>query len=204
MSRTSFCVFLAAFVMMLSGCTTEHTQSPGPEIEFVEYEQQEYPMLIAQHNEDIIAIINSEIESQFQRLYSSRHDGVIQTNTSTTDTMISILLKAEYDPSYGTDGEIWGICYDYVRGSIITCGAYLSSLGYSFADIYDNVSALLNDQGEYEYIDIPFFFFDQNSAPVLVVIAVEHPAGADAWKRICYYSPISSTFVDSPWEANNS
>lgn len=197
MKRTIPFVLIASFILLLAGCSKNQVQTMVPEVELIANEDQQYPRLKTTDEDEISRIINAEIEAQFQRLNDGGSDTSVRTFTSSTDTTISILLKAEYNTAYGTDGEVWGICYDYSNKMIVPCGAYLSGLGYSYADICKKVEAMLYEESTYEYIGIPYLYFDSSSNPVLVVVALEHPAGADPWERIYYYSLNNNSFVDS-------
>ena len=191
-------VLIASFILALAGCSESQVQATVPEIEFVAYGEQQCPKLITTNEDEIISVINAEIEAQFQRLYDEGNGGNIQTFTSSTETMLSVLLKANNEISYGTDGEVWGICYDYINKMIVPCGAILSRLGYSYVDACKSIERILYEQGSYEYINIPCLYFDSSSDPVLVVVALEHPTGADPWERIYHYSVDGNSFVDSP------
>lgn len=200
MKRTVWLALVASLIFLLAGCSENQVQASVPEIEFIAHAGHQYPQLKVLGNDEIINIINTEIEVQFQQFIDNRKcDDAIRSLVSSNETIISILLKTESNLGYGTDGEIWGICYDYGKKTIIPCGTYLSWLGFSYADICQDIKMKLNEDGLYEYISVPYCYFDENSNPVLVVIALEHPIGADSWKRIYYYSPVSNSFINSPW-----
>lgn len=199
MKRTIPTILISAFMLLLVGCSGNPAQTTVPEIEFVEYEELQCPKLKTASDEQVINIVNTEIEAQFQRLLDESDNGNIRTFTSATETMLFILLKVENEVSYGTDGEVWGICYDYINQTILPCGAYLTETGHSYSDISQTISTMLREDGAYEHISIPYFYIDSNSDLILVVEALEHPMGADPWERLYYYSVDSNSFVDSPW-----
>lgn len=202
MKRSILFIVIASIVLIFAGCSEKQAQASSvPEIEFTAYGEQRCPRLKTANEDGIINTINAEIEAQFQRLYDGGIGGNIQTFTSSTDTTLSVLLKAESEVGYGTDGAVWGICYDYVNKMIIPCGAYISGMGYSYFEVHKNIEGLLLEKGSYEYIDVPCFYFDSSSKPILVVVALEHPTGADPWERIYYYSLGSDSIVSSPWVA---
>lgn len=197
---------LAVFLLTLTGCSENQAQAVIPEIEFVTLEGQQCPKIKTENRDEdkIIDTINAEIEAQFLSLIPHDVDGsawddiVVHTYVSSTDSVISILLQLEFDIVYGTDGAVWGICYDYQNKMIVPCGAYLSGLGYSYAEIHENVWELLSKESTYEYVSMSCFYFDSDSNPILVIEALEHPAGAEPWSRVYYYSPDRNTFVNSP------
>lgn len=194
------CLPVLCILLALSGCLGKQNQALAPEIEYTEYEGQQCPKLKAAEEDGSVDIVNAEIEAQFRRLMGDGNDdSAVRTYTASTDSMISVLLKAEYDVSYGTDGEVWGVCYDYINKTVVPCGAYLAGRQDSYADICKEIEVMLRENGSYEYISVPYYYFDSNSDPVLVVLALEHPDGADAWERVYYYSPVSDLFVDSPF-----
>ena len=126
----------------------------APEIEYIIMEGQQCPKIKTENKDEdkIIDTINAEIEAQFLSLIPHDVDGsawddiVVHTYVSSTDSVISILLQLEFDIVYGTDGAVWGICYDYQNKMIVPCGAYLSGLGYSYAEIHENVWELLSKE----------------------------------------------------------
>ena len=194
------CLPVLCILLALSGCLGKQDQALAPEIEYTEYEGQRCPKLKAAEEDGSVDIVNAEIEAQFRRLMGDGNDdSAVRTFTASTDSMISVLLKAEYDVSYGTDREVWGVCYDYINKTVVPCGAYLAGRQDSYADICKEIEVMLRENGSYEYISVPYYYFDSNSDPVLVVLALEHPDGADAWERVYYYSPVSDLFVDSPF-----
>lgn len=209
MGRKLWFALAMIFLLTLTGCSENQAQAVIPEIEYITLEGQQCPQFkIVDMDEDkIINTINEEIEAHFLSFIPHRVDGsawdniAIHTFTSSTDTSVSILLRLEFDIAYGTDGAIWGICYDYKDRMIVPCGAYLSGLGYSYAEAYENVWELLSEKSTYEHVSMPCFYFDSDSNPILVVEALEHPIGADAWSRIYYYSLKENSFVNSPWTA---
>lgn len=199
MRRTIWLVAVILFIFVLAGCSKSQVQTTIPKIDF---DEKQCPYLKTAENDEIINIINTEIAVHFQQFTANGNNGdTVRSVVSSADTIVSILLKTESDLGYGTDGEIWGICYDYGKKTLIPCGTYLSWLHYSYADICKNVKTMLSEDSLYEYINIPYYYFDSDSNPVLVVIAIEHPVGADAWKRIYFYSPVSNSFIDFPQTA---
>lgn len=145
MKQTILILLVILFIFMFANGSVEQVQESSPEIEFVTYEEQQCPRLKSAEDDEIIRVINAEIEAQFQ-LFLNLIDGkgsnsAIHTWISSTDTTISILLKAEYEYIYGTDGEVWGICYDYINKTIVPCGADWAELKYSFSDVYKEVAA---------------------------------------------------------------
>ena len=213
MKKIFLCLLIVCCQCAFAGCTQECTEPPNsdieyvtpvhseisaPTIEYIAYGCQQCPVLKTTSEDESIRIINQEIESHFLLIMNRLYDGeIIQTYITSTDQYLSIVLSAKYSISYGTDGEVWGICYDYLNKIVIPTGAFLSEFDLSYVKIHENVQALLTAQGSYEYFHIPFCYFNSNSEPILTVIAIEHPSGADAWKRIFYYSPVSDSFVDS-------
>ena len=195
MKRAILFVLMVSSILVLAGCSESQAQATVPEVEFFTmYDKQQCPSFKVENADDNIHIVNAEIESQFQWL-NSETDGDIQTIISSTDKIVSVLLTVEYDTAYGTDGEVWGICYDYTDNIIVPLGAYLSNLGYSYSDIYKRVESMLCEMGSYEYFYIPYFYFNSNSDPILIVVALEHPLGTDSWKRIYQYSLTEGTLV---------
>lgn len=195
MKKAIILVFALISLITLYGCS--HVSIP--EIEYFTYEEQQYPVLQSDDESEVVDTINKEIEAQFRRLVDGvTDDGVVESFITTTDQMVSILLKTSYDTAYGTDGEIWGICYDYAEKTIVPCGAYLARIG-EFSTIYENICSKLRDEGTFEYIDMQYYGFDSNTNPIFVVVALEHPHGADAWKRIYYYDINKDSFIECPW-----
>ena len=194
MKRAILFVLMVSSILVLAGCSERQAQATVPEVEFTMCDEQQCPSFKVENTDDNIHIVNAEIESQFQWL-NSEADGDIQTIISSTDKIVSVLLMVEYDTAYGTDGEVWGICYDYTDNIIAPLGAYLSELGYSYSDIYKRVESMLCEMGSYEYFYIPYFYFDSNSDPILIVVALEHPPGADSWKKIYQYSLTEGSLV---------
>lgn len=206
MKRTVMILLMASFVLALAGCSKSQPQTPIPEIEFVTLEGRQCPRFkVSGGDEDaVIETINEEMEAHFLALIPRSADGAamdgvtVHTFVSSVDTMISVLFKQEFDIVYGTDGAAWGICYDYENGMIVPCGAYLSSQGYSYSEIYGRIWELLLETSTYEDVGLSYFCFDANSDLILVVEALEHPSGADPWNRIYYYSVSEDSFVGSP------
>lgn len=209
MKRVFWLIQVMLLLLTLVGCSENQAQAVIPEIEYVTLENQQCPKIKTEHRDEdkIIDTINAEIESHFLSLIPHDVDGsawddiVVHTYVSSTDSVISILLRLEYDVVYGTDGAVWGICYDYKNKMIVPCGAYLSGVGYSYAEAHENVWKLLSEKSAYECVSISCFYFDSDSNPILVIDALEHPTGADPWSRIYYYALDRNAFVNSPWEA---
>ena len=207
MRRVLWIVLVVALPLTLTGCLGKKTQVTVPKIDFVMMDGQQCPKLeTADMGEDkIISTINTEIEAHFLAAIPRTADGAfrddvtVHTFVSSTDTVVSILLRSEFDVAYGTDGTVWGICYDYENRMIVPCGAYLSGLGYSYAEVHEKIWKLLSEKSAYENVSILCFFFDSDSNLILVVDALEHPDGADSWSRIYYYSLEENSFVNSPW-----
>lgn len=208
MKRVLWLIQVMFLLLTLVGCSENQAQAVIPEIEYVTLEKQQCPKLkMVDADEDrIINTINAEIEAQFLDIIPQTtggelwDGGTVHTFVSSADGVVSILLKTEFDVAYGTDGVIWGICYDYTNRMIVPCGAYLSGLGYSYAEVHENVWKLLSEKSAYERVSISCFYFDSDSNPILVIDALEHPTGAEPWSRIYYYALDRNTFVNSPWE----
>ena len=206
MKKKTMTVLLCMAVLMLifAACQNSQTDVEAiplmPEIEYTSYGDNKCPQLNVTDLGYAIDTINSEIKAQFQWLsVVAGDDGAVQNLTTTAGQFISILLKAENAVGYGTDGKVWGICYDYVSDVIVPCGVYLDRMGYSYADIYDEIWKQLSQKGFYEYIDIPCYYFNSNSNPVFVVVAVEHDLGADSCEKVYCYDLDSNTFIECPW-----
>lgn len=207
MKRVLWLVLATFLLLTLVGCSENRAQAIIPEIEYVTLEKQQCPKLkMVDTDEDkIINTINAEIEAHFLDIIPQTagdelwDNGTVHTFVSSTDGIVSILLKTEFDVAYGTDGAIWGICYDYKNRMIVPFGAYLSGLGYSYAKVHENIWQLLSEKSTYERVNISCFYFDSDSNPILVVDALEHPTGAESWSRIYYYSLDENSFVNSPW-----
>ena len=165
MKRAILFVLMVSSILVLAGCSERQAQATVPEVEFTMCDEQQCPSFKVENADDNIHIVNAEIESQFQWLNSE------------------------------TDGEVWGICYDYTDNIIAPLGAYLSELGYSYSDIYKRVESMLCEMGSYEYFYIPYFYFNSNSDPILIVVALEHPLGTDSWKKIYQYSLTEGSLV---------
>ena len=206
MKRTILVLLIVSFALALAGCSESQSQAIIPEIEFVASEGQPCPQLKASGGDanPVIDTINAEIKAHFLALIPRSASGAamegvtVHTFVSSTDTVISVLLKQEFEMVYGTDGAVWGICYDYKDRMIVPCGAYLSSQGYSYSETYEKIWKLLLETSAYETVGIPCFYFDSNSDPILVVEALEHPSGAEPWNRIYYYSIKEGSFVSAP------
>lgn len=206
MRRAIAVLLIAYFISALVGCSEIQPQATIPEIEFVTVEGQQCPQLVISvgDGDAVIDTINEEMKARFMAFIprsadgAARDDVTVHTFVSLTDTVISVLLKQEFEMVYGTDGAAWSICYDYRDKMIVPCGAYLSSQGYFYSEICEKIWKLLLETSTYEKVNIPCFYFDSNSNLILVVEALEHPSGADPWNRIYYYSVSEDSFVSSP------
>ena len=193
-------VLIVTNLLAINGCVSIPDESSLIEIRYSTYKGQSYPYFDNRDDEASINIVNAEIEANVHRLVDAQKDGdAIYTYTSSAGTVQSILIKTELSISYGTDGEIWGICYDSANQAILPCAAYLERIGYSYSEVCNDIENLLNAQSCYEYIDIAYCCFDASSNPIFVVIALEHAAGADAWKRIFYYDVAHQRFLSPPF-----
>ena len=200
MKRVLIFVLIVTNILAMNGCVSISDESSLIEIRYSTYKGQSYPYFDNRDDEESINIVNAEIEANFRRLVDALGgDDTIYTYISSAGNVQSLLIKTELSISYGTDGSIWGICYDSANQTIIPCAAYLNRIGYSFSEIYNDVKNLLNEQSYYEYMDIAYYYFDASSNPILVVSALEHAVGADTWKRILYYDIAHQCFLSSPF-----
>ena len=198
--RVFIFVLIVTNLLAMNGCVSISDESSLIEIRYSTYKGQSYPYFDNRDDKESINIVNAEIEANVHRLVDVLGgDDTIYTYTSSAGNVQSILIKTELSISYGTDGSIWGICYDSANQTIIPCAAYLNRIGYSYSEICKDIKNLLNEQSSYEYIDIAYYYFDASTNPIFVVIALEHPAGADAWKRIFYYDIAHQRFLRSPF-----
>ena len=200
MKRVLIFALIVASLLALNGCASISDESPLIEIRYSTYKGQSYPYFDNRDDEESINIVNAEIDAHFHSFVDTLNDGdALYTYTSSAGNVQSILIKTQLSMGYGSDGSVWGICYDSANKTIIPCAAYLSGIGYSYSEICNDVKNLLNEQSYYEYMDIAYYYFDASSNPILVVSALEHAVGADAWKRILYYVIAHQCFLSSPF-----
>ena len=141
MKRVLIFALIAVSLLVLNGCASIPDESPLIEIRYSTYKGQSYPYFDNRDDEESINIVNAEIEANFRRLVDALGgDDTIYTYISSAGNVQSLLIKTELSISYGTDGSIWGICYDSANQTIIPCAAYLNRIGYSFSEIYNDVN----------------------------------------------------------------
>ena len=155
MKRVFIFVLIVTNLLAMNGCASIPGEASLIEIRYSTYKGQSYPYFDNRSDEESINIVNAEIEANVHRLVDALGgDDTIYTYTSSAGNVQSILIKTELSISYGTDGSIWGICYDSANQTIIPCAAYLNRIGYSYSEICKDIKNLLNEQSSYEYIDI--------------------------------------------------
>lgn len=201
----------------LAASEAEQTQAAVPEIEYITVEGYQCPQFKIETDDEYghcLEGLNSTIREEFLALIPRYTDGSIdeltmggiQTFVSSTDTMISVLLKLNLTVSYGLDDPVWGICYNYRDHTFLFEPEFyfcLIELGYSHTEIQEMVCEIwdiLDQKGLYQSVSIDYVYFEAHSAPILVVQASEIGEGTYmVWQHVYYYSPVEHKFVDGPW-----
>lgn len=142
--------------------------------------------------------INEEIKAKFytedvKSAIDGGFDGVqVFTRTETTlhGNILSIRIKAELYPSYGTDGEIYTVCYDVKTDTLLTPAQVLKQKGHTYEKAMQSLRDAYDEQvKDYtEFFELAGVFIDEEGKVEMVATSLIHPQQADAWKTLFYHT----------------
>ncbi len=199
--------------------TPAPTPSPTPEavyetvlvpdaltIAMYTYKGQEYPQFVCSGGN--VRYVNQCIETAVKGYVDDTffdENSIFTTRCSASGSMVSAVIRWQPVPTYGSDGEIWSICYDYAADTIVTADSFLDSLGLSCFDIFRGVTEALEADGSYgdfyDSIGIGGYYFDDAGKPIFIINARANPDGADPWERILFYSLDENALVNTIFTA---
>lgn len=142
--------------------------------------------------------INEEIKAKFYTndVVTSLNGGFegvqlyIKTDLSLNGNILSVKIKQELYPSYGTDGEVYSVLYDIKNDVIITPSKYIKDKGYVYDKVIKDTKAAFEKQTQehIEYFDIAGIHINEQGQMEVIAVILVHPVKADSWKVIFYYT----------------
>ncbi len=184
------CLLIAlSCLLTLVACTEDEPDIVTTEIEYIEVSGNQCPQIKVSQASYVTNAVNEIIKSEVE-IYledNKNRECFIDTFVSHTERYISIVLWMKSIPNYGTDGEIFSICYDTVNQTVILPEIYLAENGYNTDSIYDALQTI-EGYSYYEYYDADGIFIDNSGNPYLIVCGLNHPTGGDYWKKIWFYN----------------
>lgn len=141
--------------------------------------------------------INEQIKAKFytndvQTAINGGFEGIklyIKTEASLNSNILSIRIREELSPSYGTDGEVYTVCYDINKDIIVTPAQYMKDKGYSYSNIVQSTkTAFEKETTEHiEYFDIEGIYINDKGQMEVMANILVHPVKSDSWKIIYAY-----------------
>ena len=142
--------------------------------------------------------INEEIKAKFytEDVKTSLNGGFegiqlyIRTEYSLNGNILSLRIKEELYPSYGTDGEVYSVCYDISKDILVTPAQYLKDKGYTYEKVVADTKAEFEKQTteNIESFNIEGIYINDKGQIEVIANIVGHPVKSDSWKYIYYYT----------------
>lgn len=140
--------------------------------------------------------INAEILSRFYTSdVKTAIDGgftnigiYITPKASLYGTILSLQINETYTPSYGTDGDVYLVCYDVQTHTELSAAYVLSKLGYDYETAEAQAYTFAKQEyGALEYFEMQGVYVYEDGSCDVVSYAVPEHVGTDAWKSVSVY-----------------
>lgn len=141
--------------------------------------------------------INEQIKAKFytnevQTTINGGFEGIqlyIRTDASLNGNILSLRIRQELNPSYGTDGEVYTVCYDISKDILVTPAQYMKDKGYDYSKVVEETKTAFGKEttDHIEYFDIEGIYINEKAQIEVVANILVHPIKSDSWKIIYTY-----------------